>query len=82
LHGQLEKNKMNTVVRTLAAIREVEDKFSKIQGNPALFGAENGGLTKQELELLEKLIGLSGEVNIAGDAILKRYLPSAKKVEE
>jgi tRNA C32,U32 (ribose-2'-O)-methylase TrmJ len=66
---------MNTVVRTLVAIREVEDKFSKIQENPALFGAENDGLTMQELGLLEKLIELSGEVNIAGDAILKRYLP-------
>jgi hypothetical protein len=72
----MEEDKMGIIIQTLVAIREVEDKFAKIQENPALYGAENGGLTKQEHELLEKLIELSGEVNLAGNAILKRYLPS------
>jgi len=72
----MEENETNTILRTLNAIREVEDKFSKIQENPALYSAENGGLKKDEIELLEELIKLSGEVNIAGNAIMKRYLPS------
>jgi hypothetical protein len=67
------RKKMNTIARTLAAIKAVEEKFSKIQENPALYGAENG-FTQQELELLDKLIELCGEVNIAGDAISKRAL--------
>jgi len=65
---------MNTIARTLLVIREVEEKYSKIQENPALYGSENGGLEKHEIELLERLIELSGEVNIAGNAIMKRYL--------
>jgi len=73
----MEENKTNTVLRTLNAIREVEGKFSKILENPALYCAENGGLKKDELELLEKFIKLSGEVNLAGNAIMKRYLPSS-----
>jgi hypothetical protein len=64
---------MNTIGQTLVAIREVEEKFAKIQENPARYGAENGGLTAQEIDLLEKLITLIGEVNLAGSAILKRY---------
>jgi hypothetical protein len=62
---------MNTIARTLMAIKEVEEKFQKIQENPALNGAEYG-LTSEELELLEKLIELCGEVNLAGDAIGRR----------
>jgi hypothetical protein len=62
----------NEIMQALLAIKTVEEKFRKIQENPALNGAENG-LTTDEHELLAKLIGLCGEVNIAGDAILKRY---------
>jgi hypothetical protein len=65
---------MDEIKKVLLAIRTVEDKFRKIQENPALHGAENG-LTAHEQELLGKLINLCGEVNIAGDVILKRYLP-------
>jgi tetratricopeptide (TPR) repeat protein len=61
---------MSTIAKTLVASRKVEEKFSKIQNNPALNGAENG-FTQQELELLNKIIELCGEVNIAGDAISK-----------
>jgi hypothetical protein len=69
---------MNTIVRALVAIREVEEKFRKIQENPALNGAENG-FTTQELELLERLIELCGEANIAGDVITKRALSMESK---
>jgi len=62
----------NAILQVLSEIKTVEEKFRKIQENPALNGAENG-LTADEIELLNKLIGLCGEVNIAGDAILKRY---------
>jgi len=62
----------NEIMQVLLAIKTVEEKFRKIQENPALYGAENG-LTADEHELLGKLIGLCGEVNIAGDVILKRY---------
>jgi hypothetical protein len=62
---------MNIIARTIAVISEVEKKFQKIQENPALNGAEHG-LTSEELELLEKLIDLCGEVNLAGDAIARR----------
>jgi len=62
----------NGIIQTLLAIKTVEEKFRKIQENPALHGSENG-LTADEHELLGKLIDLCGEVNIAGDAILKRY---------
>jgi hypothetical protein len=62
----------NEIKQVLLAVKTVEEKYRKIQENPALNGAENG-FTADELELLGKLIGLCGEVNIAGDAILKRY---------
>jgi hypothetical protein len=62
----------NEIMHVLSAVKTVEEKYRKIQENPALNGAENG-LTAYEIELLGKLIGLCGEVNIAGDAILKRY---------
>jgi len=62
----------NKIKQTLLAIKTVEEKYRKIQENPASNGAENG-LTAEECELLGKLIVLCGEVNIAGDAIIKRY---------
>jgi len=62
----------NEIIQILSAIKTVEEKYRRIQENPALYGAEDG-LTADEHELLGKLIGLCGEVNIAGDAILKRY---------
>jgi hypothetical protein len=65
---------MNTVLQTLIAIKAVEEKFAKIQENPALNGSENG-LSNEEQALLEKLTALCGEVNLAGDAIIKRILP-------
>jgi hypothetical protein len=61
------------ITRTLMEIKTVEEKFSKIQENPALYGAEYG-LTAHELETLEKLYSLLGVVNIAADAIIKRIL--------
>ena len=63
---------MEEIKRTLIAIKTVEEKFQKIQENPALNGPENG-LTTHELAILNKLIEYCGEVNIAGDAICKRY---------
>jgi hypothetical protein len=61
------------VPRILADIKIVEEKFAKIQENPALHGAENG-FTAQELEILEKLIKYLGEANLAADEISKRWL--------
>jgi hypothetical protein len=54
-------------------IKTVKEMFRKIQENPALYGAENG-LTSHEMEILEKLISLMGEANIAADEISKRAL--------
>jgi len=62
----------NEIIKVLLAVRTVEEKFRKIQENPALNGAENG-FTAEENKLIGQLIDLCGEVNIAGDAILKRY---------
>jgi hypothetical protein len=64
---------MNIITQTLIGIKTVEEKFRKIQENPALNGAENG-LTSHEVEILEKLISLSGEASIAADEISKRAL--------
>jgi hypothetical protein len=64
---------MNTILRTLIEIRSIEEKFAKIQENPALYGAENG-LTNHELAIFEKLIEQIGAANLAVDAILKRIL--------
>jgi len=55
-------------------IKTVEKKFRRIQEKSVQNGAENG-LTANEQELLGKLINLCGEVNIAGDVILRRCLP-------
>lgn len=70
----MDKTSQALIIKALLEIRTVEEKFSKIQENPAFYGAENG-LTPHELEILEKLIHLCGEVNIAGNAISKRFLP-------
>lgn len=67
----METETQKTLNQVLRQIREVEEKFRKIQENLALNGGENG-FTKHELELLEKLISLTSEVNIAGDAISRR----------
>jgi len=67
----MDKETQALITRTLIEIRTVEEKFRKIQENPALYGAENS-LTAHDLEILEKLISLAGEANIAADAILKR----------
>jgi hypothetical protein len=67
---------MNTIAQLLVTIRDVEEKFAKIQENPALNGAENG-LTNKECEMLEKLIVLSGEANLAANAIIKRLSGTA-----
>jgi acetone carboxylase gamma subunit len=61
------------IANTVIAIRDVEEKFRKIQENPALHGAELG-LTAQEHEMLEKVIKYCGEVAIAGDAIVRRHI--------
>jgi len=62
---------MDEVTQALIEIRNVEEKFRKIQENPALNGAENG-FTNQELKILQQLINSIGVANIAADAILKR----------
>jgi hypothetical protein len=64
---------MDEIKKVLLAIRTVEEKFRIIQENSALHGAENG-LTMDELQILDKLISLSGEASIAADAITKRCL--------
>ena len=67
----MDKETQILIAKTLTEIQTVEEKFRKIQENPALNGSENG-LTAHELELLEKLISLIGEANIAADAIFRR----------
>jgi len=66
-----EEKVMDEVTQALIEIRNVEEKFRKIQENPALNGAENG-FTNQELKILQQLINSIGVANIAADAILKR----------
>ncbi|MHC6204306.1 hypothetical protein ACYULU_14095 [Breznakiellaceae bacterium SP9] len=60
------------ITQALISTKNVEEKFAKIQENPALYGAENG-LTAQELETLEKLSAIHGEAMLAADEILKRH---------
>jgi hypothetical protein len=62
---------IDIITQAFNNIKDVEEKFARIQENPALYGAENG-LTNQECELLKKLIASIGEANLAADAILKR----------
>ena len=64
---------MNEILRTLLDLRDLEERFRKIIENPGLNGAEHG-FTAEELEKLEKLIGLVGEAAIAGNEIAKKYL--------
>ena len=63
---------MNEITQLLLKFRTVEEKFRKIQENSSLYGAENG-LTNEELLIFDKLISHVDEMNIAADAILKRY---------
>ncbi|GMO36114.1 MAG: hypothetical protein Ta2B_16220 [Termitinemataceae bacterium] len=67
-------NKINKLIE----IKNVEEKFIKIQENPALNGYENG-LTNQEEETLEKLISLMGEVNLIETEISKRWIKGMMK---
>ncbi|GHV63071.1 hypothetical protein AGMMS49587_11890 [Spirochaetia bacterium] len=63
----------NMITQALISIKNIEEKFRKIQENPALNGSENG-LTAHELEILEKLIAINGEAMLAADEISKRYM--------
>jgi hypothetical protein len=67
----MDKETQDLIAKTLTEIQTVEEKFRKIQENPALNGAEYG-LSAQQQESLEKLISLAGEANIAADEILRR----------
>jgi hypothetical protein len=64
---------MDTILKTLIEIKRIEEKFAKIQEDPARNGAENG-LTNHELEIFEKLIEQIGAASIAADGIIKRQL--------
>jgi hypothetical protein len=59
------------IAQVIISIRTVEEKFAKIQENPALNGAENG-LTAQELEILDNLIDNCGAAAFAADEIIRR----------
>ena len=67
----MNKETQDLIKKTLIEIKTVEEKFRKIQENPALNSSENG-LTAHDLEVLEKLISSVGEANIAADEIIKR----------
>ena len=67
----IDEETQNLITKALIEIRIVEEKFKKIQENPALHGAENG-LTAEQLEILKKLISMVGEINIAADEIMKK----------
>ena len=67
----MDKRTQDLITQALVEIKTVEEKFRKIQENPALYGAENS-LTTSELEILEKLISSVGEANLAANEILKR----------
>ena len=67
----IEMDDAAMITRALVEIKTVEEKFSKIQENPALNGPENG-LTEHELKILEQLISLCGEANLAASAISRR----------
>jgi hypothetical protein len=72
------KDTWKTIAKTLTDIREVKEQFAKIQENPALYGAENG-FAAEKLALLEQLIDLTGEVNLAGKEIMSRAMAKSKK---
>jgi len=67
----MDKETQLLISQALSKIKVVEEKYRKIQENPALYGVENG-LTTHEQEILNKLIDSVGEANIAADAIIKR----------
>jgi len=62
---------MDEITKILIKIKTVEEKFKKIQENPALYGAEHG-LTKEELIIFDKFINSNDEVNIITDEIIKK----------
>ena len=63
---------MDEIMQVLLEIKNIEERFSKIQENPALYGPENG-FTEDELKKLDLIISLIGESSISATAILKRY---------
>ena len=66
-----EKETGNLIINVLLEIKTVEEKFRKIQKNPALYGAENG-LSSSEHKTLEKLISQIGEINLAANEIFNK----------
>jgi len=60
------------LARLLFEIKTVEEKFREIQKNPALYGFKNG-FSAKELELLDKLLSLSGAEVIAPKEISERH---------
>ena len=62
---------MDEITQVLITIKIIEEKFRKIQENPALYGAENG-LNAQEQKIFETLINSIGVANLAADEILGR----------
>ena len=71
---------MEIILRALLEIKSVEEKYRKILEDPALFTSENGGFSAHEHEILEKLISLCGEANIAADVIIKKSLKKYENV--
>jgi hypothetical protein len=69
----MEENVWELICKTHEEIRIVEESFRKIQENPAQHGTENA-LTRNQLQLLEKLIAVCDEVVIAGNEICNRAL--------
>jgi hypothetical protein len=69
----MDETTQKAIIQALLLMRDVRERFAGIQENPALHGAENG-FTNKELETLKELIDLSGEVNLAGKEISKRFL--------
>jgi len=67
----MDKESQVLFARALDDIHTVEEKFRKIQDNPAFYGAENG-LSKHQLEILDKLISLVGEVSLATDELCRK----------
>jgi len=62
------------ILQTLVNIKNVEEKYRQILENPALFVSENGGFSTQDHDILEKIISLSNEMNIAADVITPKRL--------
>ena len=74
---------MEIIKKMLLEIKLVEDKYRGILENPALFVSENGGLSTEQYDLLLKLISLCGDVNLAGDVIIKNricQIDNAKRI--